>query len=263
MFHPKHKVFEERDDYSKFDSKIQFVIEDRTQGKHQYKVRFTCGNDYVLEWNTEFDYMDETVAYDSTMKKTKCIDLSKIKTQEDWPWEDNIRFQIKAELTVKSKEDISRSLNSSALQPNITWPTEDDNEQFETSSILEQVIAPTSIRSPAFMTCINKIVVETKDDSLSDLVLLASKLLELAKTFDLPDLEKISSGFLDFQISNHNFADILEMAIDQKIAALLNSAAEFITKNQKELRGTNQWDKMKACPVMMLSLLDKLFEKTI
>ncbi|CAO1442163.1 unnamed protein product [Diamesa tonsa] len=263
MFYPKDTIIEDSEDYCKFTSKIKIVIEDKTKGKVQYKFRFKCDGDYTVDWNTHYQDMEGIIMYGKNMtQQTKYIETSHIVSEEDYPWSDITHFKIKVEVSVKLEKKIPLSMNSSA-ESYIIWPTENDNEQFETSSMINQEITTTSVRSPAFMASISKIISKSKNDSLPDLVILASKLLKIAKEFNLPDLKKISSGFLDFQISKDNFADILEMAVDQKTNALLNSATEFITINQKALRKTDQWDKMKSCPVMLLIVLEKLFEKTL
>lgn len=249
-------------DEPRSESEVKFIIENRTSEECQYKFQITCDGGITIDWETDFYRTEEQLMYDSSMsQETKYIEELHSVPKQEWFGPKNKHFTFNAVVTVRQKNN-SNKLNLST-ESFVIYPSEDDIDQFDTCTLVDEVIAPTSVRSPAFMACISKIIVETKDDSLPDLVILATKLLEAAKKFNLPDLEKISSGFLDFQISDNNFADILEIAVDQKITALLNSATEYITNNQKELRETDQWEKMKTCPVMLLSILEKLFEKKV
>ncbi|CAO1437615.1 unnamed protein product [Diamesa tonsa] len=236
---------------------VKIIIEDTSNGALEYNCRFRCQGGLNIDVEAdEFSSSDEEIAYDSTMTQvTKCIEKSKIIQHlgiraDEYFFE---YFTLNAELTVESTSEISHDISSSIE----LCSSQESFDQFETSSNHE--IVSTSVRSSAFVECISKIVDAYKNNDTPDLVILASKLVEAARKFDLPDLEKISTGFLDFKISKNNFADVLEMAIDHEIDALVNMSLEFVCNNQKDLRATKQWEKMKACPLMMLSILEKLF----
>ena len=238
---------------------VKIIIEDKTNETLQYDLQLKSESGIIINWNTEFTN-SENVVYDSCMTQgTKYIEKAHTIYNDFSSSDPDVyeNFKINAELIVKSSSNISHDISSS-----IELCSSQESEyydQFETSSIINQDVAPTFARCSAFVECIGKIVDDYKNDSLPDLVILASKLVKAARKFDLPDLEKISTGFLDFQLSHNNFADILEMAIDQEIDALVNISSDYVCNNQHELRGTEQWEKMKACPIMMLSILEKLF----
>ena len=80
------------------------------------------------------------------------------------------------------------------------------------TSILNETIVSTSAHIPAFMAFINKIITEYKSDNQPQV--LASKLLEAAEIFDLPDLHKMATSFLDYQLTKNYIAEILKMSID-------------------------------------------------
>ena len=262
MFYPKYSI---RENYDFWDREkitktavVKFIIEDQTNEMVNYEFRFRCkgGIEITIDKDTLSENSNLKDVYNSTMTQaTKCFEITYVFPRNlSTIYDIYETFKIEAEMIVKSISNIPLSFNSSG--ESTIWPTENEQYQFESSKIHDQVIVPTSVRSPAFMAIISKIVNEYKDDSLP---LLAYKLQEVAKTFDLPDLEKISAAFLDFQISNDNFADILRIAVDLKNTSLVNSTIEFISNNQKDLRGTDQWTKLKACPVMMFSVMEKLF----
>ncbi|CAO1441054.1 unnamed protein product [Diamesa serratosioi] len=230
---------------------IKVLIEDNSNETIDYNCSFECEGDIKFKWETTFSNSKEKIMYDSSLSKvTKFIERShEIPAVQHTNWNPLIydKFKLTAQLAINPK--LSRYFNYCSKSI-IDW----------TELELNKPIAGTSARSPAFLACISKIISETKSDNQNpDLIELASKLLEAAKKFELLDLQEITSGFLDFHIAKENFADVLEKAINEKNDELLNLSTEFITKNQKELRDTEQWTKMKKCPIMMLNVMEKLF----
>ena len=244
---------------------VQIIVEDKTNELLEYKCRFKCEGGMTINWTSEFSSSDGTVMYDSTLsrtaeiiEKTHEVDIKDLvnKIQQN-TLED---FKIKVELIIKSTPKVSQNLSSGTLmkRSNTRGRNEFDDECISTN-MSSNVIAPTSARSPAFVSCISNLIAASKVDGQPELIELACKLLESAKEFNLPDLMEISTDFLDYQISSINFADILKTAVHQKNDTLLNFTTEYITNNQKELRSTEQWTKMLKCQLLISSIMEKLF----
>lgn len=230
--------------YPKFDPEgqntvIKIIIYDKSNETLKYKCRFWCEGGLTLNWDDKFSN-SENVLYDKSLSRTKHIETSYTIPRNEST--SNESFEINLEMTVKS----SRKISSQELN---------DDEPIATTSIAP-ISAPTPAPSSAFVEYLGNLIEEYKHDSQPDLVLLSSKLIEASKKFDLPDLKKIPATYRDFQISDNNFADILEMAIDYEIGVLIDNQQRNI---QDGVRETIQWEKLRDCPLMMLSVLEKLF----
>lgn len=267
MFYPKNSIDNSgsgnRSGVRTRNSKLKIVIEDQTDKKLDYQFRFSCEGGITLDWSSLFSNSDQEVMYDSSMSRaTRFIEKTYIIPSDNMS-DIHDFFELKADLFVLIPSNVLSKASPDSSSSIELCLSEASNEidQFDTCSITDEVVAPTSVRSLEFLTCISQIITETKvvDEKLLDFYRLATELAKAAKKFDLPDLSRISAVFLEFQISDNNFADVLEMAVAQKSAALLESATEFITDNQKELRESDQWEKMKNCPAMLLSVMEKLF----
>lgn len=230
----------------------------------EYNCRFNCEGGLTFNWNPEFSNLDGIVTHDSSLSQTtklieKVLEVGSNKGLFHISVPDTQiigDFKLKFELVLKPTSKIPKKLYSG---PEMCSSGSDSEPEYIKQRSAPTVIVPTSARSSAFVSSIRKLNAESKINGQQDLIEIASKLLETANEFNLPDMKEISTDFLDFQITNANFADILKIAVDQKNDTLLNFTTDYITVNQKELRSTEQWTKMMTSQLLISSIMEKLF----